>query len=385
VSATRILVSAGEASGDTYGAQLLHALRRMAPERKLETFGLGGEAMRAAGFEAVVHARDVAVAGLAEVVKHLPRIYGEYRRLVREAERRRPQAAVLIDFPDFNLRLARALHRQKVPVYYFVSPQLWAWRKSRIRLVQRYVDRMLVIFPFEREFYQTHGVDAEYVGHPLADLPRPPVDRAAYAAAHGLDTGKTWIAALPGSRRQEVEAHLPEMIRAMDRLGPGFEAIVPVASTLDRAWMEAEAARAGRVGGAKMVLVADARQALAHARAGMVASGTATVEAALIGTPFVVVYKVAGLTWALGRHLVDLPHYAMPNLIAGREIVPELIQQRFTAAEIVSGLRTILADGQERAAMEAALAEVRERLKPDAAPAAERAARAVLQALEGTA
>ncbi|MBI2682598.1 MAG: lipid-A-disaccharide synthase [Acidobacteriales bacterium] len=381
MSRRRILISAGEASGEAYGAQLIEALRRSSPTSAFEFFGMGGEKMRAAGFDPVIDSKDVAIVGLAEVVKHLPGIYGEFRRLVREVSKRKPDAAVLIDFPDFNFRLAHELHRLGIPVIYFVSPQLWAWRKSRIKLVQKYVKRMLVIFPFEQEFYRKHGVDAEYVGHPLADMETPTVDRQAYAAKHGLDIGKTWIAMLPGSRKQEVALHLPEMCRALGILGPGSQFLLPVASTLERSWIEEAVVKLSGAHGPRPALVNDARTALAHSRAGVVASGTATVEAALVGTPFLVVYKVASLTWTLGRRLVDLPHYAMPNLIAGRTIVPELIQDRFTAENVVAELRKILPDGPARTRMEADLAEVRERLKPGTAPAAERAAEAVLRVL----
>src|SRR5437867_955484 len=188
-----LLISAGEASGEFYGAQLIESLHRALPE-KTDFFGLGGERMRAAGCEIVIDSKDVAVVGLAEVVKHLPGIYGKFHELLREVDRRKPDVAVLIDFPDFNFRLARELHKRGIPVVYFVSPQLWAWRKGRIKQVQRYVSKMLVIFPFEEKFYADHGVNAEYVGHPLADLAQPTPDRQEYANDHGLDPNKHWIA-----------------------------------------------------------------------------------------------------------------------------------------------------------------------------------------------
>src|SRR5258706_2964052 len=218
--ARKLLISAGEASGDIYGAQLVEALRQLDPT--LQFFGLGGEAMRAAGCENVIESKNVAVAGITEVVKHLPPIYRQFHRLLTEVDERKPSAAVLIDFPDFNFRLARELHKRGVPVIYFVSPQLWAWRKGRLKLVQRYVNKMLVIFPFEEEFYRQHGVAAEYVGHPLAELAPPATAREEFAAHYALDSAKPWIALLPGSRRKEVQMNLPEMLKAASMMGERY-------------------------------------------------------------------------------------------------------------------------------------------------------------------
>jgi lipid-A-disaccharide synthase len=374
---TNIFISAGEASGEVYGAQLIEAFHRW-PTGETKFFGLGGERMRAAGCEIVVDSKEVAVVGLAEVVKHLPGIYGKFHQLLREVDRRKPDIAVLIDFPDFNFRLARELHKRGIPVVYFVSPQLWAWRKGRIAQVQRYVSKMLVIFPFEEKFYRDHGVNAEYVGHPLADIPMPTPDRQQYAAEHGLASNKQWIALLPGSRKQEIERHLPTMLEACARLGSGFEFILPVASTLDPAWVQS------KLGRSNVHLVRDASTALALSRAAVVASGTATVEAALVGNPFVVVYRVSPLTWSLGRRLVSLDNFAMVNLIAGKTIVPELIQGDFTAARVASNIKELAAEGPARSKMISDLAEVRLKLHPSSATqtAADRAANAVLALLD---
>ena len=222
-----IFISAGEASGEHYGALLLSALQnRLGSARtaKRAFFGMGGARMAAAGLEIVVRSEDMAVMGITEVVRHLPRIYREFSRLKRAIRERRPDVAVLIDFPDIHFKLAAQLHRQGVPVIFFVSPQLWAWKKHRIRLVQRYVDKMLVIFPFEEQFYREHGVTAEFVGHPLAELPLPTITREQFAAENALDPAKTWIALLPGSRAKEIRDHLPEMIRAAKLL---FSALSP--------------------------------------------------------------------------------------------------------------------------------------------------------------
>src|SRR5215471_10808864 len=208
----QFLLSSGEASGDTYGAQLIEALKQLSPGARF--FGMGGEKMHAAGCELLVHAKEVAVVGLVEVVKHLPDIRKKFRVLVDEATKRKPDAAVLIDFPDFNLRLARELHRLGIPVFYFVSPQIWAWRTGRVKQIQKYVRKMIVIFPFEQEFYRRHGVEVSYVGHPLAYAAPPQISREGFAAKYQLDPRKQWIALLPGSRRKEVRLNLPVMVEA---------------------------------------------------------------------------------------------------------------------------------------------------------------------------
>src|SRR5262249_18470605 len=233
---------------DTYGAQLIDALRRLAPNSTF--FGMGGEKMRAAGCDLLVDARDVAVVGLVEVVTHLPGIRRRFKSLVAEAARRRPDAAVLIDFPDFNLRLARELHRLGIPVFYFVSPQVWAWRTGRVKQIKKYVRKMIVIFPFEQEFYRRHGVEVAYVGHPLAHAPASMVSKPEFAAQNGLNVARPWIALLPGSRKKEVMLNLPEMLAAArllkdDAKSEGFEFVIPVASTLDENWLRQQLSGAG--------------------------------------------------------------------------------------------------------------------------------------------
>ena len=380
----RILISAGEASGELYGAKLIEALRqegaRRSPQLALEFFGVGGERMQQAGCELVVNAHEIAVVGLAEVVEHLPRIYQRFRRVVAEAERRRPDAAVLIDFPDFNFRLARELNTRGIPVIYYVSLQLWAWRQSRIELVRKYVRKMLVIFPFEEKFYRERGIEAEFVGHPLADLPLPSITRDEFAAGYGIDAQRPWIALLPGSRKGEVSRIFPKLLEAAQLLGPDYVYIVPVASTLDIHWMTSLLQSHT---GPPITFTNDARATLRHARVAAVASGTSTLEAALIGTPFAMVYQVSPLTWTFGRRLVKVDRFAMVNLIAERDVVPELVQDGFTAARVCAELQTVLADGSARDAMMQGFDEVRHRLRPSdtEGSASERAARAVLTVL----
>ena len=337
--------------------------------------------MRAAGCELLVDAREIAEVGIVEVVKHIPNIYRRFREVVRETERRRPDAAVLIDFPDFNLRLAREMHKRGVPVIYYVGPQLWAWKQGRIELVRKYVRKMLVIFPFEATFYREHGIEAQFVGHPLADLPAPAITREQFAAEYKLDAGREWIALLPGSRRAEVSRIFPTLLGAAQLLGPNYVYIVPVASTLDTAFMSSFL-RDGA--GPAITFTSDARASLLHARAAAVASGTSTLEAALIGTPFTMVYQVAPLTWALGRRLVKVDRFAMVNLITEREVVPELVQSDFTAHRVCAELQRILPDGEVREKMVADFQEVRHRLQPgdSGGNASERAAKAALDAME---
>jgi lipid-A-disaccharide synthase len=385
----RLVISAGEASGDMHGAALLAALRQLASPATVECFGLGGERLRAAGCEIVIDAKDVAVVGLAEVVSHLPRIYREFRRLLEAVDRRRPDAAVLIDFPEFNFRLARQLHRRGIPVIYYISPQLWAWRRGRLKLVRRYVRKMLVIFPFEREFYRRHGVEVEFVGHPLADL----ADPGASGVTGVMERDCRQIALLPGSRRKEIELNLPAMLAAAVGLHarhPELHFTLPVASTIRRAWL-AELIGKLRSSGTSpspfpafpLELVADAQQALAGSQAAVVASGTATLEAALAGTPFVMVYRLTALTWLLGRRLVEVPFFCIVNLIAGREVVPELVQHDFTPLNVAARIERLLADGPERQQMIEGLREVRGRLSVAAgASASETAARAILKIVE---
>jgi lipid-A-disaccharide synthase len=382
----RIFLSAGEASGDHYGAQVITELRRRMPQ--LACFGLGGKEMEAAGLDRVVRAEDVAHMGITEVIRHMPRVYAAYRSLVAAFRQRRPDVAILIDFPDVNFRLARELKKLDIPIIYFVSPQLWAWKRRRLRWVQQRVTRMMVIFPFEERFYRARGVDAQFVGHPLAELPKPTISREEYAAANGLDPARQWIALLPGSRWKEITANLEVMVEMAHRFPLGYDYILPVASTIDRkelanfiaghdGWWPANADSAMK--DCHIRLVPDAREALHHARASVVASGTATVQAAVIGNPFVVVYRVSPLTFRLAKRLVRYPPeiwnptqvdvygnlpVAMVNLIAGRRIVPELLQSRFTAENVAAALRPLLAATPDRDRMIADLAEVRRALQP---------------------
>jgi lipid-A-disaccharide synthase len=377
----RILISAGEASGEMYGAQLIEALLRRAAELRsagqpgvsvpaqageLEFFGAGGECMRAAGCDIVVDAKDLAVVGITEILNHLPKILGLYRKLIRSADEKRPALAVVIDAPAFNWRVARQMRKRGIPVVYYVCPQFWAWRQGRVKLLRKYVNKALVIFPFEEKFYRDRGVDATFVGHPLADLPAPAITREAYAAENQVDAAKPWITLMPGSRRKEVRVNLPTILDAADRLGGGYEFLLPVARTLDASFLKElmETRQAASQHGRRNIhLVPEALPALYHSRAGIVASGTATVEAAIMGTPFVMVYRVSRLTYALGKPRVKVPYFAMVNLIAKEAVVPELVQHKFTVENVVTEMNKIIPDGEPRARMMQRLAAVKARLR----------------------
>ncbi len=370
----RILISAGEASGEMYGAGLIEALKRHDPS--LEFFGVGGQRMRDGGCDTVVDAKDLAVVGITEILSHLPKIYRLFLKLIAEADRRRPDLAIVIDSPAFNWRVARQMKKRGVPVVYYVTPQFWAWRQGRVKLLRKYISKALVIFPFEEKFYRERGVDASFVGHPLAELPPPAITREAYAAQYQLDLNKCWITIMPGSRVKEVRMNLPTMLDAATLLGAGFEFLLPVAPTLDRDLLEPSTRGRG------ITLVSAALPALHHARAAIVASGTATVEAAMMATPFVMVYRVSALTYTLGKPRIKVPYFAMVNLIAGEKIVPELVQDDFTAERVVARLKELISEGTTRKTMLDGLARVKAQLcsrdPGDTRPAAERAAQSVL-------
>ena len=375
-----ILISAGEASGEMYGAQLIDALRRRDPS--VEFFGVGGDRMRAAGCDTVVDAKDLAVVGITEILSHLPKILGLYRHLIREADRRKPDLAIVIDSPAFNWRVARQMKERSIPTVYYVAPQFWAWRQGRVRLIRDYIDKALVIFPFEEKFYRDRCVDATFVGHPLAELPHPTIERRDYAQQFNLDPAKQWITLMPGSRVKEARMNLPTIMESAARLGSEYEFLLPVAPTLDQKLI------AALLGPQQITLVPEALPALWHSRAGIVASGTATVEAAMMNTPFVMVYRVSHLTYILGKPRVKVPRFAMVNLIAEEEVVPELVQHDFNAENVVARLKEILPEGPARDRMLEGLARVKSRLRgPEATLGlvqhpADRAAEIILERLK---
>lgn len=350
-----LLIVAGESSGESHAADALVWLQRLVPE--IAPFGLGGEALRAAGMETVADSAEISVVGIAEALRVLPRARRIYRRLLEEAEARRCGAAVLVDFPDFNLRLARALRRRGVHCLYYISPQLWAWRRGRIRSVKRYVDRMLVLFPFEVDFYANHGVDAVFVGHPLVDrIPELPQAWSRDAAPSAYR-----IALLPGSRRSEVEALLPSMLESVRLLAEKLpiEPRMIAAPALAAEWLRD---RLGDAADQLPVVRGERFAAIADSHLAIVASGTATLETGLLGTPMLVVYRLAGFSWRLARMLVRLPHASLVNLVLEDGVVPELLQAAATPERIATEAAGLLAAPGRIALMRERLADLRPRL-----------------------
>jgi lipid-A-disaccharide synthase len=373
-----LLVACGEPSGDLYAGDLVSKLR--ARGRDVEVFGLGGEHLALAGASLVADVKDLAVVGIMEVVRHLGRLRGVFRSVLREVDRRRPDLAVLVDYPDFNLRLARELKRRRIPVVYYVSPQVWAWRRGRVATIRDTVVHMIVIFPFEEALYRDAGVPVTFVGHPLVDLIRPAPDSRTFLADQGLDPSRQVLALLPGSRPQEVAQNLQPLAAALRLLAtrrPELQFLMAIAPGLDQRTLEPALA-----GLRVCALAGRAHEVMASATAGVVASGTATVEAALLDLPMVVVYRVSPLTYALGRPLVRVPHYAMTNLIAGREVVKELIQSGFRPDAVAAEALALLEDPRRRATVREGLAGVRARLGPGGASV--RAAAVVDQYLDRT-
>jgi len=332
-------------------------LRKRVPD--VEVFGIGGERLEAQGVQLQAHVRDLAVVGLFEVLRHLRRLRRVFRGLLQEVDRARPSLALLVDYAGFNLRLARALKARGVPVVYYVSPQVWAWRRGRLRTIRETVSHMMVIFPFEEAVYREAGVPVTFVGHPLVDLVRPATDPAAFLTAAGLDPSRPLIALLPGSRPQEVRHNIGPLAGAVRLLAaqrPELQFALAVAAGLDRGIL------ASALAGLPVTLTEKTHALMSAATLGLVASGTATVEAALLEMPMVVVYRLSRLTYTLGRPFVRVPHYAMANLIAGRRVVEELIQADFTPETVAASALTLLDDPGARAALRSELAGIRKRL-----------------------
>ncbi len=357
--AREIMLVVGEASGDMHGAQLAQALWRRDPTLKL--FGVAGERLQATPFEVLFSVSRLTGMGLVELVSNLRNVWQAFGLLRRALRERRPSLLVLIDFPDFNLRLAKLAKRLGVPVLYYISPQVWAWRRRRVREIARWVDRMTVVFPFEVSFYRRYGVDVTFVGHPLLEMVRVEEAPEKVCARLGLDPAESIIALLPGSRRQEVEYHLPVMLEAAARFQRErkVQFFCVQASTVARAVIDAALKRAE----ISMPIVSERRYDAINASSLVwVASGTATLETALLLKPMIVVYRLAALTFWLARRLVKLDHVAIVNLIAEKRVVPELIQAEFNAARLIEETRSLLDNRERRQKMVDELSRLREKL-----------------------
>ncbi len=353
----KVLISAGEASGDLYAAGLVEALHRRRPD--LQFFGCAGPRMQKAGVRAVVDAHSLAVVGLVEVITHIPRIYGEYRKLLTAARAERPDVAILTDSPDFNLRVARQLKKLGIPVLYLVAPQVWAWRKGRLPLMRRTIDRLLCIFPFEPEFFARHGIDATYIGHPLTRLVQPSASRAELRGRFGILEDTPLVALLPGSRTGEAARHLPLLLEAVERLRTAAKCLPRFILAVPPGTIPLGSNFRERISSASIQLLEGKTwDVLVCADVALAASGTVTIEACLLGTPLVTFYRVNNLSWWMGKALVRVPFYSMVNLVAERRIVPELIQDQMTAASLAGEALALLENKAARENMQRGLAEV---------------------------
>jgi lipid-A-disaccharide synthase len=367
-----LLLSAGEASGDMYAARLAAALKRRAA---IEIFGMGGPQMRAAGVDIVTDYSEVSVVGITEILSHLPSLVRAMRHLVAEAERRKPAFAILTDFPGFHLRLARKLKRRGIKNIYYICPQFWAWRQWRVRVVRRRFAQALCIFPFEEKFYGDAGVPVKFIGHPLVGAVHASLDRQTFCREQDLDPQKKLVTILPGSRAAELRQHLPVLREACLRIYRETPAQFAIAAapganiaSLREGWSPELPLK---------IVLGQTYNALAAAAAAIVSSGTATIEAALLDVPMVVVYRVTPLTALLAKPLMRTPFFSMVNLIAGKRAVPELIQKDFTPERVAVETVTLLRDQSARESLRRSLAEVRQRLGPPGA--IDRAADAILQ------
>jgi lipid-A-disaccharide synthase len=375
LSSVRLLISCGEPSGDLYAGALVRELRAI--DSQITVSGMGGPVFAAAGGTLLEDYRGVAVTGLTEALRKIPQSYATLRRLVAWARTNRPDALVVIDFPDFNFRLARRIKALGIPVVYYISPQIWAWRPKRLETIRRFADLVLVIFPFEEALYRKGGVPVEFVGHPLIDLARPSAPRAAFLTSHGFSLSAPTIAILPGSRPNEVSRILPDLMVAAKKIRlrlPSAQFFVARAPNLDDYHFDALSA-----GGQTLFRVVedDTDAILAAANVVLTASGTATVQTALHGTPMVIVYRVSPLTYRLLRRLVTVDTIGMVNLIAGERIVPELIQEAFTPATVAGEAISMLTDQERVGRIRAGLTRVREKLGGPGA--SRRAAAAILR------
>ncbi|HEX2168284.1 MAG TPA: lipid-A-disaccharide synthase, partial [Longimicrobiales bacterium] len=352
----RIFLSAGEPSGDLHGARVAEALRRRWPDAEL--FGLGGDRMAAAGVELLAHVDQLAIMGFVEVLRHLPYfvdLMGTVKRTLRD---RRPDLVLPIDYPGFNLRLARHARERRIPVLYYIAPQVWAWHRSRMKQLARNTDRLAVILPFETDLFRTAGADASFVGHPLLDDPPPVPAREEFLKSLNVDPARPVLALFPGSRAQEVERQITVFAAAAEAVRERMPEVQPVLA-------ESAAVPAVSYTGAPFPRTPDGWALLHHARAALVKSGTSTLQAALAGTPLVVTYRVHPVTFFMAERLVRVPHVGLVNLVAGERIAPELLQNEATPARLAAALLPLLEEtGEERRRAVEGLARVRELLTP---------------------
>ena len=357
---TSILIIAGESSGDRHAAGLVRAFKGLDPSVRF--FGTGGPALEGEGVELLASIKDLALVGVFEVLSSLPRVKRIFNHIVEECEARRPAAAVLVDSPDFNLRLAKALKKRGIPILYYISPTVWAWRRGRLKTIKANVDKMLLIFPFETEIYRKAGIPAAFVGHPLIEKIKIELGREAFARKFGLDPARRIITLLPGSRRSELSFHMPVLAEAAARIRNIFDAqlVLVLAESLEEDFLRSLLPASGLDG--LTVIRTRGYEAMAASDLVLSSCGTATLETALLGTPLVSFYRISPLTYFLGRPFVRAQHYCIVNILAGEAVVSELIQGRFTADNLIAETRRLLDSEDERARMKASLAQIRSKL-----------------------
>jgi lipid-A-disaccharide synthase len=381
------MVSCGEASGDLYAGALVHELRALEPD--VHVFGFGGGHFASAGGQLLADYRGHTVTGLAEVLLQLPRTYALYRHLVAEAKARRPDVFVAIDFPDFNFRLGQALHKAGIPVVYYISPQLWAWRPGRLQTMKGFVDRVLPIFPFEEQMYRDAGIPVEFVGHPLIDLAKATEPRGAFLTSQGLQPDAPTIALLPGSRPNELHAILPGLMAATTRIRarvPRAQFVLARAPRLTDALLDPAIRMRTECKLPLAIVEGRADDVLASSDVVLTASGTATVQTALHERPMVIVYRLSPLTYTIGRPFVKIDTFGMVNLVSGKRIVPELIQDGFTPDTVAAAVVTLLLDQTARDTMIGEIRAVKKKLGGPGASrrAAEAIVRVARERLGGT-
>jgi lipid-A-disaccharide synthase len=358
-----ILIVAGEASGEMYAAELVGAIKARSENFPFHFFGSGGAKMRQEGVEILVDIHRLAVVGPFEAFSHFVYFYAALRLLRREVERRRPCLAILVDFPDFNLRLAKELKALRIPVVYFISPQVWAWRSGRVHQMKELIDHLLVILPFEKDFYAGFGMAVDYIGHPLVDRVRTSCSRNDFFEKYGLSSEVATVSLLPGSRTKEIKYNLPVLLQTAQRLNreQPIQFLLPLATTIHRRLIQDVLAE--ETPRLPLRLIAeDTYNAVGHSDVAVVASGTATLEAAILGIPLIPVFRISNLTWIVGQYLVRVPFYSLVNLIAGKEIVPELFQNEFNADRLYDEIRKYLADSTLRKRVKMELSLVKEKL-----------------------
>ena len=360
----RILVIAGEASGDLHGGPLIEALYKREPD--LEIFGIGGNRMQSAGMTLLYHVQDVAFIGFAEIVKHLGTFKKIFDHLVNELKKQNPDLVILIDYPGFNLRFGKKASDLDFPVFYYIAPQVWAWRRGRAKKMAKFIDRMAVIFDFEVEFFSRYGIDTHFVGHPLLDGLHVNMSKHDFFQSLKLDPEKPLLALLPGSRKQEIENLLPVMLDAAKKIksdNPNLQIAVSRAATISGEMMTTIQANHS-----VKIVEKEIYELMSYAQAAIVASGTATLETACLKTPFIIVYRVAPLSFFIGKRVVKLSHIGLANIVAGEQVAKEFIQHHVDADNIAKAVKPLLFDDKVRRQARQSMGTVREKLgQPGAA------------------